>query len=463
MGAITDIFLRSWRKLSPSALLVLSFAALIGIGALGFLLLPKLTTGPALTPLQALFTATSAVCLTGLSVIPTATGFTRMGQVWLLILVQLGGIGLVALSTLVIGSLGHRLSLRSEMLSMPHLNFATELGAAGLLRASARFTFAFEAVGVIVFFILWMPHHGPGEAAWLAVFHAVNAFCNAGFSTFGHSLEVHATEPFTVLMFSLLIMAGGLGFLSTAELWRWWKEGGRRGRLRLSSHTWAVLVASCALWVLGALLFASFEWHGALAGFGLGDKLTNAWFMSVTTRSSGFSTIPFGELRNDSAYLSMLLMSIGGAPGSTAGGIKTTALVVLGAMAWSKLRGRRHVRLRNRSIPDQTVQRTMSLVVLVFVVITLSLFLLTSSETRHLEIGPAREAFLPLLFEAVSAFNTVGLSMSDAAEMSAAGQLILVVLMFMGRVGPLAFFAALSVRSSRASKVRPAQEDLVVG
>lgn len=457
--------IRFWRELSPPALLVLSFAGLILGGALGFLLLPGLTAGPPLTPLQALFTSTSAVCLTGLTVVDTATSFTVWGQAWLLFLVQLGGIGLVALTTLVIGALGRKLSLRSEMLSMPNLDFATQTGVVGLLKAAAKFTFGVELIGVVALFLLWLPAHGVKEAAWLALFHGVNAFCNAGFSLFPGSLELHATHPPTLVVMSGLIIAGGFGYLSSFELLRWWRSGGVRGtNRRLSTHTWAALTVTLVLLVLGTGLFALFEWKGALAGLSPINKLTNAWFMSATTRSAGFSTVPWENLRNDSAWLSVLLMIIGGSPGSTAGGIKTTAFAVLAAMALSRMRGLRHVRLHRRTIPDGTVQRTVSLAVLVFVVMTVSLFVLTSTETRHLEVAEARQAFLPLLFEAMSAFNTVGLSMSEAADMSVPGQLLLIALMFMGRVGPLAFFAALSLRAKGyTATVRPAREDVVVG
>lgn len=456
--------LRYWRDLSPPTLLVLSFAGLILGGALGFLVLPGLTTGPRLTVLEALFTSTSAVCLTGLTVVDVSTAFTRYGQAWLLLLVQLGGIGLVALTTLVIGALGRKLSLRSEMLTMPNLDFATRTGVMGLLGATATFTVIVEFVGAVALFLLWLPSHGAGEAAWLAVFHSVNAFCNAGFSIFASSLQGHATEASVVLVVSFLIVVGGFGYLSSAEILRWWRGGGRRGPRRLSTHTWAALIVTVVLLVSGTVLFAFFEWTGALAEFGTIDKLTNAWFMSATARSSGFSTVPYESLRNDSAYLSILLMIIGGSPGSTAGGIKTTAFAVLAAMAVSRMRGLRHVRLHRRTIPDGTVQRTVSLVALVFVVMSVALFALTSTETRGLDLPEARQAFLPLFFEAVSAFNTVGLSMSDAGAFSPAGKLLLIGLMFMGRVGPLAFFAALSLRSRAVvSSVRPAREDLVVG
>jgi trk system potassium uptake protein TrkH len=448
-----------WRRLSPPALLVASFLLLVAVGTAGLLLLPGIYTGPRLSPLDALFTATSAACVTGLVVVDTATFFTRLGQLWLLGLIQLGGLGLVALSTLVIGALGRRLSLRSELIALPEVGGAG-LDVTSLMLAIARFTLAIEAAGALLLFPLFAADHAVGDALWHAVFHSVSAFCNAGFSTFPTSLEEHARRPGVLLVVSLLVIAGGLGYLATGELLRWGRPSARR---RLSSHTWAVVVTTAALVAGGAALFTAFEWDGVLAPLGSLDRLANGWFMSVTARTAGFNSVRYADVTNETALLTILLMIIGGSPGSTAGGLKTTTAAILVALAISRIRGRRHVELHHRTVPDGTVERTVSVVLLGSAIATVGVFLLAAAHPVHASLDDARRQVLPMLFEAVSAFATVGLSMGQTAELGPLGKLVVVVLMFLGRVGPLAFFAAISVKARGGAAVRAAREDVIVG
>lgn len=455
---------RAWRNASASALFVGSFAFLIVIGTAGLLLLPGLTTGPRIGFLDALFTITSAVCVTGLSVVDPATFFTFAGQVWLLIFIQLGGLGLVTLTTLIIGVLGRRLSLRSEMIAAPPVEITHRSDLRGLTIAAAKFTFGIEALGAFGLWLSFLPHFSPLQAAWHAVFHAVSAFCNAGFSTFSTSLVGYADRPPVLLFTSALIVVGGFGYLSTEELLRWWRSGGKGRARRLSTHTFAALAVTAALLVGGTVLYAVFEWNGALRDLGLIDKLVNAWFLSVTPRTAGFVSVPYSQIGNDTAYLTILLMVVGGSPGSTAGGIKTTAMAVLLALGISRMRGRRHVELHDRTVPDGTVERTVSLALIAFAVMTAGVFWLSFTETRGASVEQARILFLPVFFEVVSAFNTVGLTMDLTPSLTALGKLSIIGLMFVGRVGPLAFFAAISVRGSAELRaVRPAREDLIIG
>jgi trk system potassium uptake protein TrkH len=453
-----------WNELSPQGLFVASFALLIAAATAGLLWLPGLYVGPRLGPLDALFTATSAVCVTGLIVVDTATYFTFWGQLWLLAFIQLGGLGLFSLTTLIIGGMGRRLSLRSEVIAgvSPELTYRRSVVA--LTFQVARFTLLAESAGALVLFFSWVPEFGLLEGAWHAVFHAISAFCNAGFSTFSDSLMGFSRRPFSLLVVSALVIAGGLGFLAIDEVTRWYKGGAFRGRLRLSSHTTAATTVSATLLLVGAVLFAIFEWNGVLAPFGPVDKVVNAWFMSVTPRTAGFNAISYAEVGNGAAYLTVLLMAIGGSPGSTAGGIKTTALAVLGALAFARIRGRRHVVLHGRSIPEATVERTVSLALIAFVALTAAVFVLSALEARGAYGAEAHQSFLPHLFEATSALATVGLSMDVTGGLGTAGRALLIPLMFMGRVGPLAFFAAISLRSSAYPRdLRPAREDIIVG
>jgi trk system potassium uptake protein len=457
--------LRSWRRTSPPALFASSFAALIAVGTLGLLVLPGLHAGERLRLLDALFTMTSAVCVTGLVVVDTATHFTRAGQLWLLAFAQLGGIGLLTLTTVILGAMGRRLSLRSEMAGgawlPPTIDESPPLRP--LFFAVLRFTFLVEAAGAAVLFALWLPRFSLGETLWHAVFHAVSAFCNSGLSTFSDSLVDFRDHPPTLILLSSLVVLGGLGFPTVRELRRWWRRRRGRRRHRLSSHTFAVLVTSAALLVLGAVAYAAFEWHGTLAPLSPGARVANAWFMSVSARSSGFHTVPYEAVGNGAAVLTVLLMFVGGSPGSTAGGIRTTTFAVLVALAWARLRGRRFVTVHGRGVPPGTIDRSVSLVLLATVVLTVGLFAVTLT---HSEPSPeaARAAFLPLVFDTMSAFATVGLSMGTVPYLGDATLLIFVALMFIGRVGWLSFFAAITLEQTRRRlQVRPAQEDLLVG
>jgi trk system potassium uptake protein len=455
---------RRWHELSPPATLALSFALLIAEGTAGMLLIPGLHAGERLSFVDALFTMTSAVCVTGLIVVDTATAFTRLGQLWIIAHVQLGGIGLITLTTLVIGAMGQRLSLRSEMVVAGPVDFTHRLDVRTLVLAVTRFMLAVELAGMFALFALFAPRLGVVEGAWHAVFHAISAFCNAGFSTFSESLAPFATQPAVIVVVSVLVILGGFGYLALEEAVHWWRARGSAARRRLSVHTFAALVTTVTLLGAGTVLYALFEWNGVLVEFRPLDRLVNAWFMSVTSRTAGFNTIPYSDVSNSSAFLTILLMLVGGSPGSAAGGVKTTAVAVLVALAVGRMRGREHIQIHDRTIPKGTIERTVSLTLIAFAAVTAAMFLLeileSHGQTRHAQ----RADFLPTFFEVVSAFGTVGLSMGVTPDLSPAAKVLVVLMMFLGRIGPLAFFAAISLRARTDVRgVRTAQEDLIVG
>ena len=444
--------------------MMMSFAAVTLEGTAGLVLLPGMYVGAPLPLVDALFTMTSAVCITGLVVVDTATAFTRLGQTWILLHVQLGGIGLLTLTTLVIGAMGRALSLRSEVLVGAPVGPTRRHDVRSLVVLVTRFALVIELAGALLLFPFFAWRFVPAEGAWHAVFHAVNGFCNAGFSTFSDSLVGFARSPFVLLVMSGLVILGGIGFLAVDETTRWWRSRRAARRQRLSVHTFSVLVASGTLLLAGTVLYGAFEWNGVLGGLGPLDKIWNAWFMSVTPRSSGFSTVSFANVTNASAYLTILLMVVGGSPGSAAGGVKTTTLVVLAALALARVRGRAHVSIHGRSVPPGTVERTVSLTIVAFGAVTAAVFLLSAIETTGRPLAEARAAFLPIFFEVVSAFATVGLSMDVTHTLTVPGKLLVVVLMFLGRVGPLVVFSVMSFRARGAVRsMRPAQEDLVIG
>ena len=448
-----------WRTLSAAQLLAGSFAVLIGLGTIGFRALPGLYTGEPLGWLDALFTATSAVCVTGLIVVDTATFFTGWGQAYVLVLIQLGGLGMLTFSTLLLSALGRRLSLRQEDVARTAAGPAVGLDPVRLTRHVVLFTLGIEAVGAALLYALWVDDMGAVGAAWPALFHSVSAFCNAGFSTFSDSLVGFQRDPGALAVVMALVVLGGIGFLVLEEVTRAGRQPGE-GRARLSVHTRLVLATTAVLVVGGWALFTAFEWDRTFADLPALDRVVNGLFLSVTARTAGFNTIDYAAAAPNTNFLTVLLMSVGGSPGSTAGGIKTTTAALLVLLAWARLRGREDVVLWGRSVPEGTLQRAVGLFVVAFALVTAAIFVLVSSE---LSDSPAGErAFLAFMFEAASAFNTVGLSMGVTAELSAVGRWTCVVLMFVGRVGPITFAAALSRRLLRAP-FRYAAEDVGIG
>ncbi len=447
-----------WRRLTPPQLFVASFALLVLLGTLGLMLLPGLYTGEPLGWLDALFTSTSAVCVTGLTVVDTATVFTFWGQAWVLLLIQLGGLGMLTFTSLIIMALGGRLSLRQQEVTVGPLDAVPHVDPRRLARDVFRFTFALEAVGAALLYLAWLPRLGWKGAAWPAVFHSVSAFCNAGFSTFSDNLIGSQRSPLVLLVIMLLIVAGGIGFLTMTELTLRYRLGKAGRRFRVSLHSRVVLATTAALLAGGWLLYALAEWDGVLGALPYADRANNALFMSVTCRTAGFNSIDYGRAAEGTNFLTVLLMMVGGSPGGTAGGIKTTTFALLGILAWSRLRGEETASLSGRSLRKETTDRAVGLFVVAFALVTAGILLLTVTER-----DTGKGSFLDRMFEAVSAFATVGLSTGQTPFLSAGGKGILIVLMFLGRVGPLTLGAALARPVVRPARFRYAYEEVMVG
>lgn len=452
------------RRLSPPQLFAGSFAALIGLGTLGFLVLPGLYVGERLGVIDALFTATSAVCVTGLIVVDTATFFTPLGQAYILLLIQLGGIGMLTLTSLVILALGRRLSLRQAAVVSDYTEVRPEVGVRQLLPAIVAFTLGIEAVGAAALYWQWGPVLGWGwaESGWHAVFHSVSAFCNAGFSTFSDSLMDFQRMPGLLTVVMGLVVVGGIGFLTLEELVVWTRSLRERRRFRFSLHSRLVLWTTAVLLGVGWLGYAVLEWTVELAALPTPDRLVNALFASVTARTAGFNTIDYGAATSTTNFFTILLMTVGGSPGSTAGGLKTTTVALLALLAWSRMRGLPFVAAHGRTVPDETVQRAVGLFVVAIVALVAGVLALTWLELGRAPHPESGDSFLVLFFETASALNTVGLSMGITGELSEGSRLLTVLLMFIGRVGPLTFAAALARRMTRTS-FRYAREEVVVG
>ena len=431
------------------------------LGTLGFKTLPGLYTGQPLSWLDALFTATSAVCVTGLIVVDTATYFTPAGQAYVLLLIQLGGLGILTFTTLIILAFGRRLSLHHEAVTATAIDIAPEVGFRKLLRDVLLFTLLLEAAGAVILFLTWLPRFPPGEAAWHALFHAVSAFCNAGFSTFSDSLLGFQRSPVSLLVLMVLIVLGGLGFLTLEEL----HLRGRSGKqpFRLSLQTRLVLAVSGILLAGGWLMYVLLEWENALGELPGWGRLLNALFMSVSARTAGFNSVDYEHAADSSNFITILLMSIGGSPGSTAGGLKTTTVAVIGLLALARLRGYHVTSVGSRTIPEETVQRAVGLFVVAFVVVMTGILILAVTAIKPMGRSTPG-SFFRYMFEAVSAFNTVGLSLGVAPELSPFGKTVTAALMYLGRVGPLTFATAIALARPRlGGEFRYAHEDVIIG
>jgi trk system potassium uptake protein TrkH len=427
------------------------------------MVLPGLYAGPPLNWVDALFTATSAVCVTGLIVVDTAEYFTTWGQAYILLLIQLGGLGIISFTSVIIAVLGRRLSLRQEMLAGGESDVVGEIDYRALTWAIFRFTFAAEVIGGILLYVFWVPRFGWGGAVWHSVFHAVSAFCNAGFSTFTTSLEAFQSNLPLLMVVMTLIVLGGLGFLTLEELTLWRRRRRKEGRFRLSIHSQIVLGTTALLIVGGGVAFTAFEWDSTLAGLSIGERLVNGLFASITPRTAGFNTIDYAQVETETNFLTIVFMMIGGSPGSTAGGIKTTTFALLGLLAWSRLQGKPTTSLSGRTIPEATLQKAMSLLIVALGIVTAGIFLYSVTEFAD-DVAAAASPFLAYMFEAVSAFNTVGLSMGATGALTTPGRLCTVVLMFIGRVGTLTFVAAMAQEPTRIKGgFRYAYEDVSIG
>jgi trk system potassium uptake protein TrkH len=440
---------------------------LIVVGAVGFKTLPGLYAAGAgpLSWTNAFFTATSAVCVTGLIVVDTATYFTTRGQAWILLLIQLGGLGMISFTTVIITGLGRRLSLRHESLATAASEVAPHVDYRRLTRDVFLLTFGAEVVGAVLLYAAWVGDFGWGGAVWPAVFHAISAFCNAGFSTFSDSLMGFQQDPLLLGTVMMLVVLGGIGFLVLEELVLWRQSLRRRERFRLSLHSRIALATTAVLIVGGWAAFTFFEWSVTLEGMPLSGKFMNGLFASVTPRTAGFNTIDYAAATDSTNFLTIIFMFIGGSPGSVAGGIKTTTFAVIGLLAYSRMRGRTHTSLWDRTVPAETVQRAVGLFVIASVIVAASIFVFSATETADGAQQRVTSAFLKYTFESFSAFNTVGLSMGVTGELTGPGRWTTVVLMFVGRVGPLTVAAALARRRERRTVggIRYAYEDVVVG
>lgn len=447
------------RSIKPERFLALGFFLLILAGGLVLALPLSSADGRSVGVRQAMFTATSAVCVTGLSIVDVGVELSFFGQVVLLMLIQVGGLGFMAFATLIMVALGRRISLRDRVILRDAMNQSSLTGMVRLTLWFFLIALIIELTGALLLMTRLIPLYGPARGVWQSLFTSVSAFCNAGFDLFGgyRSLTHLTGEPVVVLTLGALIILGGLGFpvilecLSTRFRWR-----------RLSVHARLVLVTTGGLLAFGTLSILALEWSNpATLGGGLNawQKVYNGFFQSVTCRTAGFASLDQASLTDASKLISGVLMFVGTSSASTGGGVKTTTAALLVLIVMQVARGHERISVFRRELSPDTARRAVTIVLIAQAVILAATCLISM-----IERGSGHD-FLDILFETISAFSTTGLSSVNTPTLTPASHWVLMPLMYFGRVGPLTLACALAGRleNRRANRVHYPEEKIMIG
>ena len=428
----------------PEEWLVFGFMSIILLGSLLLALPISTKDGQSVGFFDSLFTATSAVCVTGLVAVDTGTTFSLFGQVVLLTLIQVGGLGFMVFATRVMMMLGRRISIKNRMLIRESMNGASLSNLGSVARRYLLLALGIEAVGAALLAIRFIPMYGLRRGLWFAVFHSVSAFCNAGFDLFGRfsSLTGFYTDALTLLTVSALIVLGGLGFSVILEVLL-----NRHGLKNLSLHTRIVLTFTMALLLAGTVFFMLVE-NGRL-------DILNAFFQSVTMRTAGFNSVELSSLTDGSKVFSSLLMMIGASPASTGGGMKTTTVAVVTLLIFSVVKGENEVNAARRRISADTVRRALAVVTLFLTMVMLGTLSLSIIENGRFSLAD-------ILFECSSAMGTVGVSAIGTPNLHPVSRAVLLPMMFLGRVGPLTLAIAVARRQGKARNLSKYPEEKIM-
>lgn len=446
------------KKLSftTTQIIMLSFLAVIALGSLLLALPVSAADGRPVPYLDALFTATTATCVTGLVTLTTATAWSTFGQVVILVLIQVGGLGVITILSAVMLLLNRRMGIGERLLLQDAFNLNSLSGIVRFVKRVMLGTFLVEGLGALGYMWVFVPEFGM-RGVWISIFTAVSAFCNAGMDIIGEtSLCTYATNPVINAVTGLLIILSGLGYVVWWDVLQNARKGRRRFFRRLTLHSKIALSATAVLVLGGGVLIFLFEYHNplTLGGLSLGDKLQVALFQSITTRTAGFATVPQEHLTNAGALLCLLLMFIGGSPVGTAGGIKTVTAAVLVVSAMASIRNRNEVTIFHRNISKQTVDKAVAVTVMSFGILFLSTLLLAAVTQADA---------LDILYETVSATATVGLSRNLTARLNEAGKIIVIGTMYLGRVGPISLALALNTNRRSNNLIKNPTEEISVG
>ena len=446
-------------SLSTTQTIMLSFLCVILLGSLLLALPISSADGKAVPYLDALFTATTATCVTGLVTVPTVTTWSIFGQVVILVLIQIGGLGVITILSSVMILLHKRMGLGNRLLLQDAFNLNSLSGIVRFVKKVMLGTFLVEGIGALLYMTVFVPEFGL-KGIWISVFTAVSAFCNAGIDIIGeNSLCDYATSPIINAVTSLLIIFSGIGYIV------WWdvlqtvkKSAGKPRKFfkHLSLHSKIAIVTTLILIFGGGLLIFLFEYRNpaTIGEMSLWDKIQVSLFQSITTRTAGFASIPQQELTNGSSILCLLLMFIGGSPVGTAGGIKTVTFAVLVVSALATIQNKNETTLFQRNISKQAINKAIAVTAMSFGILFVSTLLLSAVTDAD---------SLDILFETVSATATVGLSRNLTAQLNSAGKAIIIATMYLGRVGPISLALALNSRKKIQNIITNPTEEISVG
>lgn len=454
-GLVRAFIQRRSKSLSTTRIIALVFIGLILLGTLLLMLPAASRSGVACGFRSALFTATSATCVTGLVLHDTFTQWSGFGQVVIICLIQIGGLGFMSVATLVVFMLRRKLGLKQRMVMAQALSLNDMEGVVRLQKWVIVGSLSIEAVGALILTVHFWPEFGFPTALKWGVFHSISAFCNAGFDIFGcitpgASLVEFNSDPVVLLTLGSLVVIGGLGFLVWEEVVSFPK------RRKLSVYARLVLITTGILLALGTVFVALAEWNnpGTIGNMSTGDKILNCFFQSVTTRTAGFAAVDQGAMTDAGKGVSILLMFVGGSSGSTAGGVKTVTIMVLLLSLWAQARGKNSVTVFHRTIPAKQVGNAMTIASIVTALAMVgAIFICATSEV----------GFTDGLFEAVSALATVGITAGATTKLSIAAQFLMIIYMYFGRVGVLTISLGFLMGNDAQERFRYAPTNLMIG
>lgn len=446
-----EMQIKNKKILSPSKILLLSFVSIILLGTF-FLSLPiSYLENTEHSVLTAFFTSTSAVCVTGLSVIDISKTYTYFGKTVILILIQLGGLGIMTFSSILMLLIGKKITYEEKKILKEDLNSESLSGIIKFIRRLIAIVISIELIGAFFLFLSFRKELPILKAIYFSIFHSVSAFCNAGFSLFTDSLESFTGSYLVNITISTLIVLGGIGFAVINSYLFFFKT--KKKKLNLTSKL--AIRVSLVLILAGTIVFFAIEYNNinSIGDFNFSEKILVSLFQSITTRTAGFNTVDIGSLRPASIFMFIILMFIGASPGSTGGGLKTTTFGVLFFYTFGMVRGQKDINISNRRISWQILNRSIAILIISILYIITTIMLILSIEKIY---------FLEVIFEVVSAFGTVGLSMGITSSLSVFSRLIIILTMLIGRVGPLTFALAIGEKYKK-SNIRYPKENILVG
>ena len=446
-------------KLSTTQIILLSFLVTILVGS-GLLALPiSSATGEAVPYLDALFMATTSTCVTGLVTLPTVSTWSVFGQIVILILIQIGGLGIITIMSGLMLLLNRKMGIGDRLLIQDAFNLNTMSGLAKFVKNVLLGTLIIEGIGAILYMIVFVPEFG-AEGIWISIFNSVSAFCNAGIDIIAeNSLYNYVSNPLVNIVTSALIILGGLGYIVWWDVIRVIKSRTKKNRKifrHLTLHSKIAITVTAGLILVGAILIFIFEYNNPLTigKMSFFDKAQASFFQSVTTRTAGFASIPQESLTNASATVSILLMLIGGSPVGTAGGMKTVTIAVLVCSAFATIRNKKSATLFGRRISEESVKKAVAVAVAFLIICTMSTVLLMATNDI---------SALDAVYETVSATATVGLSRNLTPTLNMFGKLIIIVTMYFGRVGPISLAVALGSKNESQNVISEPTEDISIG